>query len=191
MKGDISLLSALSAICLNRLSGLALFLCALISVAAPLQAHEGHDQAPPDRAATAITAPRASAHSELFELVAVPDGAQLIIYLDRWQDNAPVGGATLELESDNWQAEATELSAGTYRVEAPFITTPGQYELLFTITTDDDLDLLTTTLDITATPVTTAAAHPMPMLAVMAVGIVITLLLLYLLLRRLYPSARK
>ncbi|GHA12681.1 hypothetical protein [Oceanisphaera arctica] len=181
----------LSAIRLKRLAGLAFYLCALISVAPPLYAHEGHDHAPPEQAATAITALRATAHSELFELVAVPDGSQLIIYLDRWQDNAPVTGATLELESDSWQAEATELSPGTYRVEAPFVISPGQYELMFTITTDDDLDLLTTTLDISPLPVATAPEHPMPMFALMAVAIVIALLLLYLLLRRTYPSARK
>ncbi|WP_157953566.1 LamG domain-containing protein [Zobellella maritima] len=181
----------LSAIRLKRLAGRALYLCALISVAAPLHAHEGHDHAAPERTAAAITSPRASAHSELFELVAIPDETHLIIYLDRWQDNAPVTGATLELESGNWQVEATELSAGTYRVEAPFVTSPGQYELMFTISTQDDLDLLATTLDISAPPATTVPEHPMPMLALMVAGTVIILLLLYLLLRRLYPSARK
>lgn len=168
-----------------------MYLCALISVA-PLYAHEGHDHSPPELAITASMAPRATAHSELFELVVVPDGSQLIIYLDRWQDNVPITGATLELEGDNWQAEATEQTPGTYSVEAPFVTTPGQYELMFTITADDELDLLATTLNIDSQLLSTDAEpeHPMTMYAVMAAAIVIVLLLLYLLLRRLSPSAR-
>ena len=59
-------------------------------------AHEGHthgDEAPPP---TVQTAPRATAASTLFELVAVAKGTELVIYLDQFATNSPVIGAAVD-----------------------------------------------------------------------------------------------
>ena len=63
----------------------------------PAFSHEGHshgdEPAPP-----AAAAPRADAHSELFEIVAVlgPD-RRLWLYLDRHATSEPIDGATVQV----------------------------------------------------------------------------------------------
>jgi hypothetical protein len=91
-------------------------------------------------------APRAEAHTELFEIVATPQHGQLTIYLDRSDTNEPVAGAKVEIESGKWTAVAEATDAGTYRVAAPQFETPGSYPLVLTVTAGDDADLLETTL---------------------------------------------
>lgn len=134
----------------RRMSVDKLFLSLLLLSAPSLsQAHEGHEHAEPAPAVAVAAMPvkRATAQSELFEVVAVPKQQQLVIYLDRFADNAPVSGATVELESNGWQGVATETGPGVYIVTAPFLAKPGRHSLLFTLTKGDDADLLETTID--------------------------------------------
>jgi cobalt-zinc-cadmium efflux system membrane fusion protein len=110
-------------------------------------AHEGHvhdDEAPPP---TVQTAPRATAASPLFELVAVAKGTGLMVYLDRFETNAPVIGATVDVETPAGPASAAQ-DGEVYRLEAPWVTKPGTYELLFTIAAETEIDFLTATLTI-------------------------------------------
>ena len=110
-------------------------------------AHEGHvhgDEAPPP---TVQTAPRATAASPLFELVAVAKGTGLMVYLDRFETNAPVIGATVDVETPAGPASAVQ-DGEVYRLEAPWVTKPGSYELLFTIAAETEIDFLTATLTI-------------------------------------------
>ena len=110
-------------------------------------AHEGHahgDEAPPP---TVQTAPRATAASTLFELVAVAKGAELIIYLDQFATNAPVIGAAVDVETPTGPASAV-LDGEVYMIDAPWATTPGTYELLFTVAAATDIDFLTANLTI-------------------------------------------
>ena len=100
-------------------------------------------------AATAVIAealPRAEAQTELFELVAVPQGEQLTIYLDDTNTNQPVTDARIEVESGSWKAVAEAGEGATYRVAAPQLATAGSYPLVFTVTAGDAADLLETTL---------------------------------------------
>ncbi len=163
-----------------------LLLCMfLFSISGVSLAHEGHDDAAPASQVVSTVIARASAQSELFELVAVPEQQQLTIYLDRFTDNVPVSGASLELESEGWQGVAKEVSAGAYTVTAPFLAKPGQHNLLFTITKGDDADLLEVSLDIKL-PENTASATAVksPLLKILILGIsVAVLLLLFILLR--------
>lgn len=84
---------------------LASFVLAL-SASSVASAHEGHaegKQAAPVPAAPAVRPPahaasRFATASEAFELVGVLDGRRLTLWLDRFGDNSPVVGATLELE---------------------------------------------------------------------------------------------
>ncbi|TGD65238.1 HlyD family efflux transporter periplasmic adaptor subunit [Tabrizicola sp. WMC-M-20] len=124
----------------------------------PVHAHEGHvhgDEAPPP---SVQTAPRATAISEVFELVAVADGPQLTVYLDRFDTNAPVTGATIDAETPAGPV-ALVPDGDIYRLDAPWTDAPGSYELLFTVATDAEIDFLTGTLTI---PEPAVAATPAP-----------------------------
>ena len=127
------------------------FFAALLGVtfAGTAFAHEGHvhgDDAPPP---TVQTAPRATAASPLFELVAVANGTGLVVYLDRFETNAPVIGAMVDVETPTGPASAVQ-DGDIYRLEAPWAAKPGTYELLFTIAAETDIDFLTATLTIPA-----------------------------------------
>lgn len=119
-------------------------------------AHEGHNHGdappPPD----VQTAPRITAASPLFELVAVAGDGSLTIYLDRFETNEPVLGATIEVETPTGPVAATS-DADVYRLDAPWMAKPGDYELLFTVTAGDDIDFLTGTLKIPAPPASPVA----------------------------------
>lgn len=173
-----------------RLLGLKnLFLCLfLLSASSLLQAHEGHDHEEPTSASSVPTnaVKRATAQSELFEIVAVPKQQQLIIYLDRFTDNSPVTGATVELESDGWQGTAKESSPGVYTVTAPFLAKMGSHSLLFTLTKGDDADLLETTLDLSPSPEASISdpTYTKSSIAIIFSVSAVTLLLLFILLRR-------
>ena len=70
-----------------------------ITFAGTLFAPEGHvhaDAAPPP---TVQTAPRATAASPLFELVALANGTGRVVSLDRFETNAPVIGALVDVEN--------------------------------------------------------------------------------------------
>jgi len=137
-------------------------LFAITSACAAL-AHEGHahgDAAPPP---TVKTAPRATAASPLFELVAVANGTGLTVYLDRFDTNAPVIGATLDVETPAGPASAVQ-DRDIYLLEAPWASSPGTYELLFTVAADTDIDFLTATLIIPEPAVAPlVAAQPLAM----------------------------
>ena len=122
-------------------------------------AHEGHkhgDEPPPP---TVQTAPRATAASPLFELVAVVSGTRLTVYLDRFDTNAPVSGATLDVETPAGPVSAVQ-DGDIYLLEAPWAANPGTYELLFTVAADTDIDFLTATLIIPEPLVVAPAAAP-------------------------------
>ena len=175
---------------IHRRPGLKNLFLSLLLLSAPalLQAHEGHDHEEPTPASSVATSTvkRATAQSELFEIVAVPKQQQLIIYLDRFTDNTPVTGATVELESDGWQGAAKESSPGVYTVTAPFLAKTGRHSLLFTLTKGDDADLLETTIDMDPTPdaSTPVTTNPKSSVAIIFSASAVTLLLLFILLRR-------
>jgi DNA-binding transcriptional ArsR family regulator len=96
---------------LRRLAALVLLAAFLLH--RPAAAHEGHDHgARPEPVAAAL--PRAEAHSDLFEVVAIlqPGGA-LIVTLDRYADNSPLDGAiTLTLDGEEVAAERQGVGLG-------------------------------------------------------------------------------
>jgi uncharacterized membrane protein YjjB (DUF3815 family) len=117
-----------------------------------VKAHEGHDH---DAAVSALIvhgAPRAAAASELFELVAVAKDGELTVYLDRFATNEPVSGAAITVETPKGSVEAKPILDGTYRVPAPWANSPGQYNLIFTVTDDGSTDILPLTLQVLAAP---------------------------------------
>ncbi|MGH6768599.1 MAG: efflux RND transporter periplasmic adaptor subunit, partial [Xanthobacteraceae bacterium] len=117
-------------------------------MAATAAAHEGHEHGSAAPATGAMAAARGEASSDAFELVAVARAGNLLIYLDRFADNAPVDGATIEVETPDGAASAQPDGAGRYRLAAPWSAKPGRYDLVFTVTAGGDADVLPVTLDV-------------------------------------------
>lgn len=127
---------------------LACALTALLAIffAGAAPAHEGHDH-PAQPAPAAVAAPRGEAASDAFELVAVVQGTDLVIYLDRFASNEPVTGAGVEVETPAGPARA-EQTGDSYRLHAPWLSKPGRVELLVTVVAGDLSDVLPLSLDV-------------------------------------------
>lgn len=100
-------------------------------------------------------APRLEARTELFELVARRDAEGLAIFVDRYDTNEPVLGATLEVESGNAKAIAQfRVESGDYLVSdktlLAVIDVAGDHPLVFAVTAGPDADLLEGRLRVTA-----------------------------------------
>jgi membrane fusion protein, heavy metal efflux system len=110
-------------------------------------AHEGHDHGPPLPAPpTATLAPRVSAESADFELVAVLEEGRLTVYLDDFTTNRPIEDAELEVESGPWQGKAVHEGDGVYRLDPGPLAEPGRHDLIFAIELPTAADLLLGTL---------------------------------------------
>lgn len=161
-------------------------LLALLLLARPAAAHEGHDHGTaPEPVATAL--PRAEAHSDMFEIVAIlqPGGA-LAITLDRYPDNSPLDGA-VTLTLDGQEVPAERQGIGLFVARHPLLERPGRLDLVFTITAGEEMDLLTSTLEVPApaTPSgTVVEALALLRSGAVQLGIGLGLLLLGLLLGR-------
>lgn len=124
-----------------------------VLVTAQVRAHGGEDHSHPEDAAKAAApsnpqAPRASAQSEEFELVAALADKQLTVYLDHYASNAPVADAQIELEGGAAKHIARQTEPGVYVLPGETFAKPGKYPLLFSIQTADSADLLTATLTV-------------------------------------------
>lgn len=107
-------------------------------------AHEGHDD--DDSARTALTSstyPRATAQSELYEVVGILKGDRLLIYLDRVATNEPITDAKVRVTiGDSEAIDAAPAENGTYAVSSPRLTGTGSVEVIFAITANNADDLL-------------------------------------------------
>ena len=112
-----------------------------------LSAHEGHDHDAAPLPASVSIAPRAEATSDAFELIAIPEGTELTIYLDRFATNEPVEGAAIEVETPNGPVRA-RIHGDAYRIPATWLSKPSRYDLIFTVTAKEGGDVLPLTLEI-------------------------------------------
>lgn len=128
-------------------------------LAGPAHAHGGHDHdaAPPPVSKT--IAPRGEALSDAFELVAIPRDGTLRLYLDRFRTNEAVPGATIEVETPEGPRTATATLEGGYTLSAPWLSKPGRYDLVATVTAGADVDVLPVTVTV-PDPKAAAAAAP-------------------------------
>ncbi|MBK6321315.1 hypothetical protein [Candidatus Aalborgicola defluviihabitans] len=115
-------------------------------------AHGGEDHGDAAEPVASVgMAPRASAQTEDFELVAHMQGNTLIVTLDRFATNAPVSDAQIEVESGSaLKAIAKPIAPGIYTLQAPLFIAPGSYPLTFSVEAGNTSDLLAATLDIAA-----------------------------------------
>ncbi|WP_265941910.1 carboxypeptidase-like regulatory domain-containing protein [Dechloromonas sp. A34] len=133
----------------------------LLALSMPLLAHEGHDHEAATKPADVRLAPRFELRSEDFELVGVLAGKELIVYLDRAADNAPVPGAQIEIEGQGINGVATEMANGIYQLSVPPLTPAGKYPLTLTIQAGEIVDLLSANLEIGhVAAAVTDAGHP-------------------------------
>lgn len=113
-------------------------------------AHAGHGDEP--EPVVGNVAPRTAAESDDLELVAaVASKGILVVYLDRFQTNETLTGATIEVSENNSAGVVAQPQPdGSYLVAAPWVDQPGKHELSFTVTAGDLTDLLAATLTIPA-----------------------------------------
>src|SRR5882757_5055747 len=119
-----------------------LWLAAIVLAPAfPVRAHEGHVH----EASATVTAtglPRLVTKSESYELVAILDGKQLTIYLDRFADNAPVTDANIGVAVEGETVAAERNPDGTYGLTSNLFGGQGSIELVFDIKAPEVDDLL-------------------------------------------------
>ena len=121
-------------------------LTAAILLAAPISGM-ALDAAPP--------APVAVAESETFEVVGRLADEGLVFFIDRADSNAPVLGATLEVETGGKTAKAAfRAERGDYLIaDAEWLKPlrqPGEYPLALTVIAGAESDLLTADFDVFA-----------------------------------------
>jgi hypothetical protein len=134
-----------------------------VHVAGTVSAHgnDDHEHAAPVAPTTRV-APRASAQTEDFELVAVLQGRSLIIYLDRFTDNSLVADAQIEVESGNvLKAIAKQTAPGVYVIELSkgVMEKVGKYPLSISVQAGELGDVMTASLDM---PDLSEEAHDHP-----------------------------
>ncbi|MDP2811635.1 MAG: hypothetical protein Q8O34_15965 [Rhodocyclaceae bacterium] len=106
----------------------------------------------PATVAAPLATPRAVAATEDFEVVAVLEGKQLVVYVDRFASNEPVAKAKVEVEGAGLKGLASEAAPGTYVMNVAAAIVPGKHPLTISIEAGDTADLLGATLD-TSQPV--------------------------------------
>jgi hypothetical protein len=133
----------------TRVLALVPVLMALVVAAAPeAPAHEGHDHGAPPLPVSKSIAPRADASSADFEAVVVARDRTLVIHLDTFRTNEPVEGAAIEIDTPAGVLKPKPVAKepGTYAVAAPFVATPGRYDLAVTLDVNGTVDILAATL---------------------------------------------
>jgi RND family efflux transporter MFP subunit len=132
--------------------GWALAVVLMFAFTGGVAAHEGHDHgAPPPPVSTTI-APRVEAASTVFEAVVIARGAELQVYIDTFDTNAPVSGAAVEMDTPSGVITGTETEPGVYAFSTPWVATPGSYDLAITVIADAGFDVLVGSLTIPAAP---------------------------------------
>ncbi len=113
-------------------------------------ADAGHNHDAPAAVAAAPALPRLSAASELFEIVATANGTQLALYLDRFADNAPVAGATLEVSVGDRPVAMQEVAPGEFQGTLAQALPDGVTPVMVTVEANGETDLLAGDFDVHA-----------------------------------------
>lgn len=121
---------------------------ALLAAMPSALAHPGHGEEPPP---PANAAPRAVAHSDVFDLVGVlgPD-ARLWLYLDRYPSAEPIDNAEITATIDGQPVTVARSAEAAYVLAHPLLGQPGMRSLIFTITGGGEMDLLPLDIEVPA-----------------------------------------
>ncbi len=118
------------------------------SLFAPVRAAGDHGAEAPT-AAGAVTSPRITSHSDLFELVGIVENSEMKIYLDRYASNEPVTDAKIEVEAGAAKGTAAPQPDGSYSFKHDVLGQPGTLAVNFVVAAGKDTDLLAGDLVIT------------------------------------------
>lgn len=116
----------------------------------PALADEGHSHDAAPTAPSGPALPRFSASSERFEVVGVIDGKQLTLYLDHHDSNAPVEGATVEVDLGGAKLALEEHEPGEFEGALAQPLAPGETPVRVSIKTQAQSDTLSTDVDLHA-----------------------------------------
>jgi len=146
-----------------RIYSLAALAALIIGLAAPHTsfAHEGHDHGEKATVAPTKAASRAEAATESLEIVAVARGNELEMYLHDAVTNAPLGDATIEVESPGGPQKAALGPDGIYRVGGEYLAKPGTVDLIVTVARRGDTEILPLSLRLAAPEATAAVTGTM------------------------------
>lgn len=125
----------------------------------PAIAHEGHDHGDQSAMASLPVAPRAAVATDDFEVVVAAAQGRLVIYLDHFESNEPVVGATVELIEDDRPTKADESAAGVYTING-WTRPPGVYSLMVAIAAGEKSDLLPLSLEIPSPVAPAGSGYP-------------------------------
>ncbi len=115
----------------------------------------GHDHGDEAPVAVGEAAPRLSAMTDKHEMVATVRGSDLVIWINRFADSAPVTDAQVDVTIDSETAQAQAQPDGTYKVAAGPLArhqetphgegaeAPEEHSVLVAVTTPEGADLLT------------------------------------------------
>jgi hypothetical protein len=167
--------------------------CALPALAAP-GAHgpngEHLDVASGAHAAGGV--PRVETFTEAFELVGHLSAGELSILVDRYDTNEPVLHGKLEVQYQGMKAQATfHADVGAYAIDDPklvqALARPGKHQLMFTLVTGDESDLLEGALVVPANAAPSPGNLPRWPLWAGSVGAVLLVLAFFLRRRAVRP----
>ncbi len=170
-----------------------IFACLLVGLIAAVglstsgDTHEGHDH---EKQTLVIGTglPRGVAVSDEFQLVAILRSGELHIYLDRFSTNEPITSAVVEAETLNGPARAEQNPDGTYRLTAKWALPEKRYDLIFTVTDKETVDVLPLSIDVPAETRSPSSAKGRSWLAPTLLAILIAAVALFALKR--WPRIR-
>lgn len=132
----------------------------LLATALPAQAGPGHDHGEaPVAAAVGAALPRFATSTELFELVGVLKDRQLTLYLDHSASNAPVKGATVELEIAGAKLPVQASGEGEFQATLTEALPEGVSPVVASVSTAEASDLLAAEIDVHTDAAADAHGH--------------------------------
>ena len=164
----------------------------LFSVAFSAFGHGGEDHGAPPPPVTQAVEPRAAAATEEFEVVTSLEGKKLVVYVDRFASNEPVVQAKVEIEGAGLKGVASETAPGTYVLDVATPLPPAKHPLTISVEAGDSVDLLTATLDTSASVANVVHTHGWSEWVVWALSGVLLLVtgILFVVRRRIWGHGR-
>jgi hypothetical protein len=132
---------------------------ALALVTGPAQADNDYYDSVSGGAGARQPAPRVALQNGELELVAVAQGMQLVIYLDRFDDGTQIENAQIDVGTRDETLRASPVKSGLYVLTADWLATLGRHDLRFTVNTERGSITLAGTLVIPAAKAEAAKAE--------------------------------
>ena len=123
-----------------------------LGLCAAAAAHEGHDHGDEAKAPPAANAPRGTSQTDDLQLVAIARNGKVTVFLDKIDTNEPVTDAEIQAETPDGPATITRNADGSYGLDAHWSEKPGEYDVLFTVTSGGNTDVYPVSLKVAPPP---------------------------------------